>query len=538
MPPNGPTLNVLNGVLASLPILVLLVTLLGLKWSAPRAGAASWLTVAAIALLFFGADSHLLAIASSKGLSLSLFVLTIIWTSVLLYNVIDQLGGINVIGTTMARLVGDPLAQALVVGWAFSGFMQGVAGFGVPVAVVAPLLVLMGFPPVKAAAIVLVGHAWAGTFGSLGSSYYTSQLVTGIDGDVIGPHMAALFAMPIILTGFAVAHLEGGLASVRRGAPGILVMGGVMALSVWVLASVGSPQIASIVPGLVGCGVGWGLSRTPLLGSRSKPMASVSKEDIVEGHPRASTPGGPGFHLAFLPYYLLVLFSIISQIPQLKEATASWQWGLDYPAMETGLGFAVGAQSNYARILLMRHPAPLILLALAVSCLAYLAAGKWRRGAAIAASRRTYAQSISTSVGIGAMVMMALIMTDTGMTNLLGRAIAAGTGPAFAIFSPFIGVLGTFMTGSNTNSNVMFGALQLETANALGIGSVTVASIQSIGGSLGSAIAPAKVLVGTTIVGLSGRESEVLRRTIPYCLGIVLLVGLQAWLLLNLFSAK
>ena len=135
------------------------------------------------------------------------------------------------------------------------------------------------------------------------------------------------------------------------------------------------------------------------------------------------------------------------------------------------------------------------------------------------------------------MVMMALVMTDTGMTSLLGRTIADGTGTLFPIFSPYIGVLGTFMTGSNTNSNVMFGALQLEAASALGIGAVTISSVQSIGGSLGSAIAPAKVLVGTTIVGLSGREAEVLRRTIPYCLAIVLLVGLQAWLLVNLLSA-
>ena len=94
------------------------------------------------------------------------------------------------------------------------------------------------------------------------------------------------------------------------------------------------------------------------------------------------------------------------------------------------------------------------------------------------------------------------------------------------------------MTGSNTNSNVMFGALQLETARALGIGSVTVASVQSIGGSLGSAIAPAKVLVGTAVVGLSGRENEVLRQTIPYCLLIVALVGIQAWILIYIFSAR
>ena len=532
----GPELNLTNSLLAFLPIAVLLVSVLALKWSAPKAGALAWLTVAVTALAFFGADTEILAIASTKGLSLSLFVLAIIWSAVLLYNVLDQLGGIGVIGATMTRLVGDPLAQALIVGWAFSGFMQGVAGFGVPVAVVAPLLVLMGFPPVKAAAIVLVGHAWSVTFGSLGSSYYTIQLVTGIEGDVIGPHMAAMFSLPIILTGFAVAHLQGGLASVRRGAPAILIIGGSIALGVWVMAYIGAAQIASLVPGLIGCGVGWTLSRTRLLGAglhtTDQPQQSL--------HDSASTTRSTalGFHMAFLPYYLLALFSVLSQLPAVKSATDGWHWGLDYPAMETSLGFIADAQQSYAKIRFLRHPAPLILLALAASYLVYMVTHKSKRDTILAASKATYAQSVSASVGIGTMVMMALVMTDTGMTALLGRAIAAGTETTFAIFSPFIGVLGTFMTGSNTNSNVMFGALQLETANALDIGSVTVASAQSIGGSLGSAIAPAKVLVGTAVVGLAGRESEVLRRTIPYCLGIVLLVGIEAWVLLHLFSAR
>ena len=536
---NGPILNFSNGALAFLPLLVLLVTMLAFKWSAPRAGAASWLTVAALALLFFGADTDLLSISSAKGLSLSFFVLSIIWSSVLLYNVIDKQGGIKVIGNTMTRLVGDPLAQALVVGWAFSGFMQGVAGFGVPVAVVAPLLVLMGFSPVRAAAIVLVGHAWAVTFGSMGSSYYTIQLVTGISGDVIGPQMAALFALPIVVTGFAVAHLQGGLAAVRRGAPGILIIGGAMALSVWIAALVGVPQLASIIPGLVGAGVGWLVSKTPLLGR--SPRAAEDGPSVPEGDANRSeeaeaAPETNNFHMAFLPYYLVILFSILSQVPAIKSAANSLFFALDYPALETALGFEVGAEQDYAKIRFFRHPAPLILASLFVSYLVYQIAGRWRSGTLVSASRLTYSQSISTSVGIGAMVMMAVIMTDTGMTALLGRAIAAGTGAAFPIFAPYIGVLGTFMTGSNTNSNVMFGALQLESANALGISTVTIASIQSIGGSLGSAIAPAKVLVGTTIVGLSGRENEVMRRTIPYCLGIVLLVGIQAWIILRFFG--
>jgi len=540
---SGPELNVANGLLASLPILVLLVSLLGLKWSAPRAGAASFLVAALLALVWFGADSTLLAVSSAKGLSLSFFVLTIIWTSVLLYNVIDVVGGIKVIGSTMTRLVGDPLAQALVVGWAFSGFMQGVAGFGVPVAVVAPLLVLMGFRPVKAAAIVLVGHAWAVTFGSMGSSYYTIQLVTGIEGETIGPHMAALFALPIILTGFAVAHITGGMPAVRRGTPAILVVGAAMAASVWVAASIGVPQLASIVPGLIGAGFAWLVTKTPLLREAPRPAAEQPPvsggEDGAPANGQSKTGRGSrsplSFHLAFLPYYLLILFSVLSQIPAIKTAGADLFWGLDYPAMETAEGFAVEAKTAYAKIRLLRHPAPLIILALGFSYVGYILSRKWRSGTFTEAGKRTYSQCTATSVGIGTMVMMALIMTDSGMTTLLGRAIAAGTGVVFPVFSPFIGVLGTFMTGSNTNSNVMFGALQLESADALGISAVTIASIQSIGGSLASSIAPAKVLVGTAIVGLSGRENEVMRRTIPYCIGIVLLVGLQAWIVLELF---
>lgn len=537
---NGPTLNLINGTLAFLPVLVLLVTLLGFKWSAPKAGAASWATVVLLAFVTFGADTSSISISSTKGLSLSFFVVSIIWTSVLLYNVVDKQGGIKVIGETMTRLVGDPLAQALVVGWAFSGFMQGVAGFGVPVAVVAPLLVLMGFSPARAAAIVLVGHAWAVTFGSMGSSYYTIQLVTGIEGSVVGPHMAILFALPIILTGFAVAHIQGGLASVKRGAPAILVIGGSMALFVWISASVGIPQLASIIPGLVGAGVGWLVSKTPLIGKPNDHAEKVSEksEDNTTVNNNAEPVGGVGnnFHLAFLPYYLVIGLSVLSQIPAIKSATSGIFFALDYPALETALGFKVDSAQNYAKIALFRHPAPLILTSLALSYLIYLISNRWRPGTLKVAAKLTYNQSISTTVGIGTMVMMAVIMTDTGMTALLGRAIAAGTGTAFPVFSPYIGVLGTFMTGSNTNSNVMFGALQMESAGALGISSVTIASIQSIGGSLGSAIAPAKVLVGTSIVGLSGRENEVMRKTIPYCLGIVLLVGIQAWIFLTFFD--
>jgi lactate permease len=114
------------------------------------------------------------------------------------------------------------------------------------------------------------------------------------------------------------------------------------------------------------------------------------------------------------------------------------------------------------------------------------------------------------------------------MTHVLANGIAHATGIVFPIFSPYIGVLGCFMTGSNTNSNVMFGALQTSAACSLGINAVVIASAQSIGGSLGASIAPAKVMLGSSTVGMSGREGQIMRKTLIYCLIVTFLVGLQA----------
>lgn len=512
-------MNIGTWLLAFLPLLVLLVTMIVLGWSAPKAGTAAWVVALFSGWLFFGADVFVLGISCAKGLSLSLFVLLIIWAAVLMYNIIERLGGIGVIGKSITGLVGSRLGQALLLGWAFSGFVQGIAGFGVPVAVVAPLMVMLGFSPIVAATLALVGHSWAVTFGSMGSSYYTIQLVTGIPGATIGPTMALLFTLPTVAVGFGVAHIEGGWQSIRRGAVAISMVGVAMSFFVWLTAFLGAAQIASIVPGLVGCGMVWLLDKTPLL--RGEPREKIAFD--------AEAPDGElNFHMAFLPYYLLVSLTVLSQLSPVLAAGKRLCFGINYPSTTTALGYAVEPAKAYAKISLVNHPAPIIIAAIFVTFLVFLGAGRWRHGAGVDALRRTIRQCVPTSLGIVTMVMMALVMTSTGMTDVLAHGIAKVTGVVFPIFSPYIGVLGCFMTGSNTSSNVMFGALQMQTAISLGISPLIIACIQSIGGSLGSAIAPAKVLIGSTLVGLNGREGEVMRKATPYCLGIVLLVGLEA----------
>jgi lactate permease len=523
---NGPELTLLYWLLAAAPVALLVVTILWRKWSAPRAGAAAWVLAMAIALPAFGASSQQGAIASAKGLSLALFVLTIVWTSVYMFNLVDRLRGISVIGRTMARLTDDRLAQALLVGWGFSSFIQGVTGFGVPVAVAAPLLIMLGFNPVKAAAIALVGHGWAVTFGSMGSSYYTIQLVTGYDGDVIGPHMAALFAPIVVASGIAVAALHGGWADVRRSLPTVVVAGVVMAALQFTMAWLGAPQIASSVPALAGMVVIALLARTPFFPRHGEPAAPTEDAEA------APMP----FWLAILPYALLITLSVLSQIGPIKNAVKNLQFALNYPGFTTGEGFAVPAATAYAPIKLLNHPAPLIIISVVASALVLARMGRWKRAAAWEAAKLTYAQCLSTTLGVSLMVMMAVVMADTGMTVLLARGIANASGPLFPLVSPFIGLLGSFMSGSNTNSNVMFGLLQVETARALDIGGVTIASIQSIGASVGSTMAPTKVLVGAAVVGLAGRENEIFRKVTVAVLALVLLTGIEALVLVMLIS--
>ena len=516
-------LTFLNYLLASAPILLLLVTLIAFRWKAPIVGLIGYLLALLLAISTFGADVTVLWIASAKGLALSLFVLSIIWTAVLLYNVIEQAGAMEVIGARIAQLTKDQLSHSLLLAWAFSGFVQGVTGFGVPVAVVVPLMVMVGVRPMIAAVAVLIGHSWAVTFGSLGSSYYSIQLVTGIPGSEIAPTMALMFALPILGTGFAVAHITDGFSGVRRSGVMIIVTGSIMAFSSWGMAVLHAPQLSSIVAGLLGCLVIWIFSLVRSNGQRDRLMTNEMNVNTgVTG-----TVGHMGFHTAFVPYYLLVILTFGAQIGLIQNIFGDPKLGMDFPGTMTDFGLVVHPVKQYAAISLFGHPAPIIIASLIGTAIVLRFRGFWSAKLTWRAIERTYRQSLPPTFGIVTMVMMAVVMLHSGMTEMIARGLAEISGGLFPLASPFIGLVGAFMTGSNTNSNVMFGVLQVETARALDISAVVVASLQSIGGSIGSAATPAKVLLSTTLVGLSGAEGNIMRKTLIYTMALIALIGIE-----------
>jgi lactate permease len=507
-------------LVAAAPVIVLLGCILLFHWESFKVGAVSWFVGIFAAYAFFGAGARLLALANAKGIALSLYVLLIIWSAIFLYNVAESAGAVKVISGAMRKISDDRMIQCLLLSWCFSSLLQGIAGFGVPVAIVAPIMAEIGFDPIVSVAACLVGHSWSISFGSMGSSYNAIQLVTGLPGETIGPTMALLFSVAVFSTGFSVLHICGGSAGIKKGAPAVFAVGALMSFMLWLMNKIGMAQIATLAAGMSGCAMLFILSLR-------KKKASI-ENPVRQGNEM-------GFHIAASPYYVVIALTLLSQAPAIKKALSPYYWGLYFPAASTALGHTADAVSNYARIQFFSHPMLILIAAALFGVVLYPMNGGCSLGSAEllrTAAKKTAAKCVPMSVGITTIVMMALVMTDAGMTNFLARGIAETFGRAYPLVSPFIGALGTFITGSNTNSNVMFGMMQYETAAALGKSAVLIAASQSVGGSVSVSISPSTIMTGATNVGIGkGGENKILSMTIRYWLVNILLVGFVVWFL-------
>lgn len=492
--------------LAAIPVLGILVLMVGFRWGAARAGPAGWLLAVAVAVLRFGAGLQLLAVAQVKALLLSLDVLLIVWAAFLLYRVADEAGAIGVISESLPSLIGDRTVQALLIGWPFATFLQGVGGFGVPTAVTAPLLVGLGFDPLSAVVIPSLGHAWSVSFGSLGSSFQALLAASGLPSSELALPAAALLGVIGFGCGLAAGHAAAGWQGVRRLLGFILVLGAAMGAVQLLVAVSGLWNLAGFSAGMAGLLVGVALARP-------------------QGRPERA------LLLAVSSYAALIVITLVVQlVPPVKQFLGHVELRTEFPAVSTALRFTTPAGPGRL-IRPFSHAGALLAYASLAGYLIYRRAGRYDSGAARRILMGTARRVIPSSLGITALVGMAVVMAHAGMTESLARGLAQAAGSAYPAISPWIGALGAFMTGSNTNSNVVFTHLQQRTAQLLGLSVPLLLAAQTAGGAIGSVFAPSKVVVGASTAGMAGREGEILRRVLGYC--VVLLVGLSliVWLL-------
>jgi len=483
--------------------------MIGFRWGAARAGTAGYLTAFLVAIIFFGAGADVLAYAHAKAFILSIDVLLIIWAAFLLYRVAEEAGAIKTIGRLLPSLTRDHGMQALLIGWVFASFLQGAGGFGVPVAVTAPILIGLGFTPLSAVIIPSIGHGWAVTFGSLGSSFNALLSATGLDAATLAPQSALYLGLACVLTGPLVAHAADGWRGVKRLLIPALVIGVVMGMVQFAVAvGAGLWNLGAFVGGLAGLAVSawvvrWGGTGKGVERSERKPLL-----------------------LALSAYVILILFTVIMLlIPPIKDWLGQVSIEIQFPETITSLGYISPAGTNRP-IRIFTHAGTILVLTSLVSFFIYRQAGLYKPGVGTSILQAMVKSMMSSSLSIALMVAMATMMQGSGMTEALAQGLADAFGKAFPLIAPWIGGIGAFMTGSNTNSNVVFAGLQMRTAELLAYSAPTILAGQTAGASVASVAAPTKVVVGASTAGMAGKEGDVLRALISYTALLVMFIAL------------
>jgi lactate permease len=521
------SLSVVNWLLALSPVLIVLLLMLVFRWGGSRAGGLGWFTAVLVADFFFGANFELLAVAQIKAVLLSLDVLFIIWTALLLFNIAREAGAIRMIGRALPAFTGDRVMQSLLIGWLMVSFLQGMGGFGVPVAVCAPLLVGLGFTPIQAVAMASIGHGWAVTFGSLASSFQTLMAVTGLPGEVLAPMAALLLGIACLPSGLLVALIGNGWKGLKRAFFPVLLTGTVMGLVQYLLATNSLWTLGATGAGIAGLVVGFGLARLPAYRAKLEEPAPAELQAADE---RKS------LWLSLIAYGLLVIMAFtVNLIKPVDAFLSRVTFTLTFPEVRTAYGWVTEAGPGRV-INLFGHPGAILLYTCVLSYVVYRRVGYIEKGALRRILGRVVKSGVNSSLGILAMVAVASVMLHSGMTTLLAQGLSVSfSREVYPAVAPFIGALGAFITGSNNNSNVLFAVLQGNTAKLLDLNVMLILGAQTAGGALGSVLAPAKVIVGCSTVGLAGEEGAVMRKLLGYGAVTIGTVALAALLIHHLF---
>jgi lactate permease len=506
----------MNTLLAAIPLLVILILMLGFRWGGSKAGAAGLVSAMLIAGFWFGAGPSVLFWAQVHGFFRAAYVLYIIWGALLFFRVTEADGTLNAMSIMLQQLAPNRILQVLLLAWGFASFLQSAGGFGVPVAVIAPILVTMGFPALDAVVMTSIGLTWAVAFGSLGAPFEALISASGIDRTVLAPWVAASMVLVCVLSGISVLWKASGNRLPRRELAPLLSMAAAMSVVQYVTVQIGIEHIAALLGALAGLIVGaiWATLRR-------RGMETV---DTVPIKPQQAV-------VQMLPYLLLITIILaVSFIPFLDRHLNRFVLSVPVPELRLGNGVLIPAERTKP-ISIFGHPGAQLLY---ISILTLL----WARrrhalppGSGAKIRRGVIRSGANSTFGILTMMAMATTMQMSGMVSVLSASMAAFAGGAFPLISGFIGALGAFMTGSNTNSNVLFGAFQLQVAQTLGLHVPLILALHNAGAGIGSVFGPAKIIVGCSTVGLSGREGDALRSTASYGLVFITILAVIGWLL-------
>ncbi|MDH3711477.1 MAG: L-lactate permease [Cyclobacteriaceae bacterium] len=550
-------------LLALLPILVAAIMLVGFRIPAKNTMPIAYILTAIIAFIWWGFPLNNILASSFQGLFITFDILYIIFGAILLLNLLKYSGALSTIRGGFANITSDRRAQVIIIVWLFGSFIEGAAGFGTPAAIVAPLLVALGFPALAAVMLGMMVQSTAVTFGAAGT-----PILVGVRGGLQNPELDSRLAaldmnfmdyLQTITSNVSVMHAIAGTfipllmvimmtrffgknKSWKEGLEmfPFALFGGLAFTIPYVFTGIFlGPEFPSLLGSLVGLSIVIPAAKKGFLLPKKTwdfmPEKDWPKiwfgtlkimDDREENKPTIS------LIKAWLPYLFVAVMLVLSRLPQLPLKSLLSSVKISVSGI---LGTSISASSVPLYL-----PGTILLVVGALTVVLH-------RMNTAAVKAACY-HSLKMILGAGMVLIFAVPMVRIyinsggnpndipGMPMVMAEWVALKAGSIYPLFAPSIGALGAFIAGSNTVSNLMFSMFQFGVAERLNMAQSMIVALQAVGAAAGNMIAIHNVVAASATVGFLGKEGMVLRKTIIPTIYYLVVVGLLGLIVIGIFG--
>ncbi|CAJ9332408.1 lactate permease [Burkholderia pseudomallei] len=542
-----------SALAAGAPIILFFVSLAVLRLKGHVAGALTLALALVIAIAVYGMPAERAFASAAYGFAYGLWPIAwIIVTAVFLYKIVVKSGQFDVIRSSIVALTDDQRLQMLLIGFSFGAFLEGAAGFGAPVAITAALLVGLGFNPLYAAGLCLIADTAPVAFGALGIPVIVAGQVSGLDPMAVGAMAGRQLPFLSFFLPFWLVFVMDGVKGVRETWPAALVAGGSFALVQFFTSNYIGPELPDVTSALASLVALASFLKVwrPLRAreaARAQRLVSAGGGALALG----GMPGGLGgaratggrepspysfaqIARAWSPFVVLTVMVTIWSMKPFKALFAKGG-ALAFTTLQFHVAHLDKLTQKMAPV--VAHPTPVpavfnwdLLAATGTAILLSAIVSMAILNVPVRTGVRTFFEVLKDLkrpvLSIGLVLAFAFVENYSGMSTTLALLLA-GTGAAFPFFSPLLGWIGVFLTGSDTSSNALFCSLQATTAQQIGVPSTLLVAANTTGGVAGKMISPQSIAVACAAVGLVGHEADLFRFTLRHSLFFALVVGVM-----------
>jgi lactate permease len=456
----------------------------------------------------------------------------IVWNAIWIYNMTDATGHFAVLRRSFASISDDQRIQAVIIAFSFGALIEALAGFGAPVAITAAMLMALGFKPIKAAAVALVANTAPVAFGAIATPIITLSEVSSLPKDDLGAMVGRQTPFLALIVPLILIAMVDGRRGVRQTWPAAVVGGLAFAIGQFACSNYLSVEITDIVASLLSAGALVVFLRVwqpdePLRGEGRFSRPAIAGAATADTTHEAEVLRRSDDHrdsrrdvwLAYAPYVIIIAVLSLAQVPPIKDALDGLTKEIDWPGLNVLNAKGEEPAPSVFKLNWAITPGTLLL----VSGLLTMLVLRLSPARALRIYGKTLNQLKWATLTVATVLALAYVMNFSAQTLTLGQWIA-GAGGVLAFLSAIIGWLGVAVTGSDTSSNALFGALQVTAAKEAGLDPTLLAAANSSGGVLGKMISPQNLAIGAAAVGMAGQEGELFRTVLKWSIVLVLIM--------------